>query len=75
MMPLPFPCSFMTVFSMSALRMQVRPAGTRIVKIPLGEECIHGQTPEKRKRLFKWDPKELGPIPSWDNEWRQVATE
>jgi hypothetical protein len=65
----------MTVFSMSALRMQVRPAGTRIVKIPLGEECIHGQTPEKRKRLFKWDPKELGPIPSWDNEWRQVATE
>ena len=59
----------------SALRMQVRPAGTRIVKIPLGEECIHGQTPEKRKRLFKWDPKELGPIPSWDNEWRQVDTE
>ena len=34
-----------------------------------------GQTPEKRKRLFKWDPKELGPIPSWDNEWRQAATE
>jgi len=44
----------------------IRPAGVRIITVPLGEESEK----KKRLRLFNWDTKELGPIPTWDNEWR-----
>jgi len=43
----------------------VRPAGVRIIKVPLGEEV---EAVKRKKSLF--DPKS-GPVPAWDNEWRQ----
>lgn len=43
----------------------IRPAGVRIIKVPLGEET---DVIKRKKTLF--DPKS-GPVPTWDNEWRQ----
>ena len=39
------------------------------MKVPLGEE----NEIAKRRNLFNWDIKQLGPLPTWDNEWRQEA--
>jgi hypothetical protein len=58
-------------FAVLLLHRPVRPAGTRVVKVPLGEELEK----IKRRNMFNWDPKELGPLPTWDNEWRQVKRE
>eukprot|EP00960_Hanusia_phi_P062057 765032-Hanusia_phi.AAC.1 len=46
----------------------VRAAGLRAKDMP----SAFASSPKKPKKLFNWNPAELGPIPIWDNEWRQV---
>jgi len=49
----------------------VRAAGLRAKDMP----SAFASSPKKPKKLFNWNPAELGPIPIWDNEWRQEQDE